>query len=230
MAAITPKDRALCREAIMRTPGLPSAAKSVAYELIGHASDKGEVWLSEARLAEIVGVTTRTVRAAKTLLKKLGFITWRQRGRHQTPLYQIAWNRLKALAAIIKRRVARAAMPYRKPQSPQPQPERKRTSAYLSPIGKVLKNVVEKAGQMHKCTTAAVLKPQKIEPEADLLLNQRAHSRLQSALMAIREPYGGQIRARITEPMEAQAVKAERNAPGTGFETLLWLIRQGNSA
>jgi hypothetical protein len=61
-------------------------------------------------------------------------------------------------------------------------------------------------------------------------LDKRAHSRLWADLMALPEPSLSQIIERITDTIEAQAVKAERYQPKSGLNTLLNLIKQGNSA
>ena len=104
--AITSKDIAQAAEALNRFPGLSPLARRLGIELINHTcrnprhEQHGKAWPSEARLAEALSVTTRAIRKAKAQLKAHGFLAWEQRGRHpqRTPLYELAWERLRAVA------------------------------------------------------------------------------------------------------------------------------------
>ena len=120
--AITARDIGLAAEAFNRISGLSPLARRVGLELVSHANKKtGTAWPSEARLAECLGCTDRAIRKAKAQLAGAGLISWRQRGRHKqrTPLYIIAWTRLRAIAQGIKERVAKATAPFRRKASGQ---------------------------------------------------------------------------------------------------------------
>ena len=219
--AISSQDIAIAAEALNRAPGLSSLARRVGIELINHTDrESGTAWPSEARLAEALSVSDRAIRKAKTQLKERGFLTWKHRGRSpagRTLLYNIAWERLKQLAASIKSRVKKAAESYRKPI--RQILGRNKRSGYLTQF---LSIGLETAGR----TIQRVPQNNIHNP---LLLEKRAHSRLWEALKGLPEPTYTTIVAAITPSIEKQAVNAEQFTPTTGLSTLLSLIKQGNA-
>lgn len=103
---LTSRQKAQAAEALIRHPDLTPAARRVGLELLNYADRKSGVsWPSEARMAEALGVDARTVRRGKAALRAAGLLSWKQRGRHKTPIYKLAWDRLVELAAAIKNRV-----------------------------------------------------------------------------------------------------------------------------
>lgn len=215
--AIAARDIARACEALNRHEGLTPAARRVGVEIINHIDRRtGKAWPSEARLADILGYTTRSIRRAKVELARLGVLSWRRRGPHRTPVYTIAWATLTGIARSLKERLKVATARFRKTTravgSPAPVEKRHhdRTfqSAYL-PQSFSLRGIGRK--------TETVL------PES--LLNSRAHTRLWTAIRGLEASLVAQIIARMSENIEAEAVRAERFRPGSGLQTLAGLLR-----
>jgi len=219
--AISSQDIAIAAEALNRVPGLSSLARRVGIELINHTDRKsGTAWPSEARLAEALNVTDRGIRKAKAQLKAYGFITWKQRGRSpagRTPLYRIAWERLKQLAADIKSRVTKAAEPYRKPICQVL--GRNKRSGYLTQFSYISVEGLQKAP--HGVYKNPIQNP--------TVLKQRASARLYEALRGLPRPVFSIVMDAITIGMEEKAVEAEQFKPQTGLPTLLSLLKQSNN-
>lgn len=225
--AITSQDIAIACEALNRSPGLSPLARRVGIELVNHVDrNTGTAWPSEARLADALGVDPRSIRRAKAQLKAHGFLTWEQRGRHRqrTPLYQIAWNLLRDIAAGIKSRLKAAAKPFQRKAQAQPQQQeislgRTIRAAYLTQFKNISGKGVWKAMQERS-------KPSALDPA---LLDKRAHERLYSVLSTLSPAIYAQLLQTMTPDMEAEAIKAERYQPGTGFKTLQNLLHQGGA-
>lgn len=111
---ITPTTIALAAEALTRCPGLTPTARRVGHELLNYTDRAtGLAWPSEVRMAETLNVTTRSIRRAKAQLRQHGLLTWKQRGRQATPVYQLIWKVLVALARRIKAQVKETTARYR---------------------------------------------------------------------------------------------------------------------
>jgi len=217
--AITSQDKALACEALSGTPGLSRLAALVGIQLINHADrNTGTAWPSEARLADALNCTTRAIRKAKAQLRALGFIAWQQRGRHRqrTPLYQIAWEMLRGIAAGIKQRLKgnKAAAQAHKPQR-ETGLGRNGRSTYPTQFKKIIGERV----------MGAFRNPSKPSHTNPAILEQRASARLYAALGGLPRHAFASILAGMSPDMEQQAITAERFRPGTGLETLLALLK-----
>jgi len=220
MAAVTAQEIAVACEALNRAPGLSPLARRLGIELVNHVDRAtGTAWPSEARLAAALDVTTRAIRKAKTQLKAHGFLTWQQRGRHRqrTPLYKIAWNLLRDIAAGIKAKLKAAAEKFKRPDKQREiNLGRNGCSSYLTQakdlIGGLAKSAIQKRSQPSS--------------ENPALLNQRAQGRFYSILSALPPATYAQLLQTMTPDMEAQAIKAERYSPGTGFDMLKTLMSE----
>lgn len=129
--AISPQDIALAIEGINRIPDLSPLARRLCHELIGRTDRKSRMCFpSEARLALSLDCDERSIRRAKAELRERGFLTWRNRGRHKTPLYLVMFTVIVELARDIKRRIRQACEPLAKAEAakqeakkqPQPSP------------------------------------------------------------------------------------------------------------
>lgn len=215
--AVTARDIARANEALNRHEGLTPAARRVGAEIINHIDRRtGKAWPSEVRLAEALGYTTRTIRRAKAELARLGFLAWRRRGPHRTPVYTIAWATLAGIARTLKERLRAATAKFRRKPvtaagSSVPVEKRHHDRTFAPAY---LAQSFSSGGGVRK--TATVL------PES--LLNSRAHSRLWMAINGLEAALRGQLVDRMTETIEAEAVKAERYRPGSGLQTLAGLL------
>lgn len=221
---ITARQKAQAAEALIRHPDLTPAARRVGLELLNFADRRtGVSWPSEARMAEALGVNPRTIRRGKAELRAAGLLTWRQRGRHKTPIYELAWTMLVQLAATIKARVnsackaARTAIsttsaPLRKPTENNAAPRLGRTFSPSYPTHEDFKGALEEK----KSTRSQIL--------TDEQLVARASTRFWTALQAL----GPHVMAQfIAHPrataLQEQAIQAERFKPHqgqTGIATL----------
>ena len=99
--------------ALNRHPDLSATARRVALELLNHINRAtGTAWPSEARMAEALSITTRSIRRAKAELAALGLLTWQRRGTSKagrTNVYRLALAALLSLATRIKAKVKAAA-------------------------------------------------------------------------------------------------------------------------
>lgn len=228
--AITPTQIAVAAEAFNRVDGISPTARRLGIELINHCDRKtGCAWPSEARLAECLGVTDRAIRSAKAQLAAKGLISWHQRGRHhhRTPLYEIAWSALMAIAKGIKERVKAASAPFRRKSDPPPRPAdnrdksglgRNMRSSYLTHNYSFKGFGGKPAAKSRKSSTRI--------PVA--VIEQKAGNRLWQNLAAL--PGFETICNTITPEIEASAVKAERFKPGSGVSTLLSLLKKAGAA
>ena len=203
-------------EALIRHPDLTPAARRVGLELLNHADRRtGICWPSEARMAEALGVDPRTIRRGKAVLRAAGLLTWKQRGRHLTPVYRLLWDRLVQLAVAIKQRVNAACSAARKAITPKPAsspapsnnpPENGRAQA----VGRTFSSSYfthqgfKKAGEGRQ---GQIL--------TDAQLVARASSRFWTALQVLGPIIMGQF---ISHPdaLQAQAIRAERFKPDHG--------------
>jgi hypothetical protein len=96
--AFSGRDIAKAVEGFNRAPGLSPTARRLGIELVGHVNKQTfRCDPSEARLAHLLGVTSRAIRKAKQELQRQGLLTWRTVGQNGTCNYHISW---KALARI----------------------------------------------------------------------------------------------------------------------------------
>jgi len=233
MATITPTTIALAAEAFTRCPGLTPTARRVGHELLNYADrNTGLAWPSEARLAEALGVTTRSIRRAKAQLQHRGLLTWKQRGRQATPVYELAWKALVALARRIKAQVKKTAArfkpksPPRAPPSP-PAPGRTSMSSHLPQ--KKYKSWDERKKQRPEPSRDAVQRQTGTDRYSTALLQQRAHTRLWTALTAQLsvQNLGNLIDTLSTHPdIEARAITVEQHRWGSGLPLLLKLASE----
>lgn len=207
--AITAREKAQAAEALNRHPGLSPAARRLGIELLNRIDRRtGITWPSEARLAEALGYSDRTIRRAKAELRAAGLLTWTCRGQHKTPLYTLGWEAIRAIGARIKARVA-AAFSTRPKISTAP--GRTFRSSYLTQLK--FTGTLEVRGAV----SAAKFSPQSL---TDTQLNARAHSRLWASLRNLAPAHLAQVLERLTEQAEAEAVKTERYHPGSGLGAL----------
>ncbi len=100
---LQPKDIALASKAINWLPHLSPAARRVGLELLQRVDRQtGLTWPSQARLAAVLGLSTRTISSAIAQLEKAGFLTWKK-ARRVTNVYRLA---VKALAAVAEQMAA----------------------------------------------------------------------------------------------------------------------------
>lgn len=100
---LQPREIALAAKAINWLPNLSPAARRVGLELLQRVDRQtGLTWPSQARLAAVLGLSTRTISTAIAQLQKAGFLTWR-RARRVTNVYSLA---VKALAAVAEKMAA----------------------------------------------------------------------------------------------------------------------------
>jgi len=218
---ITSTTIALAAEALTRCPGLTPTARRVGHELLNYTDRAtGLAWPSEARLADTLGVTVRTIQKAKAQLRQRGLLTWRQRGRHpqRTPVYQLVWAALVALARGIKARVKRVATRYTSiPRSPSGLGTNIR-SHYLPQ-----KNNSYGFGEKKQAPGKLVQRQTSTAPtHSPELLRNRAHSRLYEALTATFDQVAlGNLFERMTPDIEARAMDAEQRRWGTGIGVVI---------
>jgi len=228
---ITPTTIALAAEALNRCEGLTPLARRLGHELL-NATDRttGLAWPSEARLAETLNVTTRAIRKAKVQLHQRGLLTWKQRGRHpqRTPIYELAWKALIALARRIKIRVKRSAERYRPRSTPPPDrtPDlgRNTRSAYLPQ-----KTDRNRFGGIQRAPGKPVQRQTGSDRYSPSLLQRRAHTRLWEALTSRLPEHhlGNLIDAVAARPeIEKQALDAEQQSWGSGLPLLLRLATE----
>jgi len=225
---ITPTTIALAAEALTRCPGLTPTARRVGHEILNYTDRAtGLAWPSEARLADTLGVTVRTIQKAKAQLRQRGLLTWRQRGRHpqRTPVYQLAWAALVALAGRIKVRVKNSAARYRPrsaPPSPAPDVGANFSPSYL-PHNKIGRN---RFGGIRREPGKPVQRQTSADKYTPALLQRRAHTRLWAALTSNLPEHhlGNLIDAMAARPeIEKQALSAEQQSWGSGLPLLLKL-------
>lgn len=233
-------DKAQAAEFLIRGR-LSPLARRLGLELLNRTDKRtGTCWPSEQRLAISLSCTTRSIRRAKVELKTAGLLSWVCRGQHKTPVYRLAWDVLKALAATIKAKV-RAAFTPAPPTTSGPSPAtvspparptapvlsnssritrdpgRTFSSGYLTQIRNI-KGALEGIGR----PPAANSRRQVL---TDQQLNARASTRLWEALrQRLSQQHFQDLIGRITETAEAAAVKAERYTPGTGLTVLSRLL------
>ena len=100
---LQPKDIALAAKAINWLPNLSPAARRVGLELLQRVDrHTGLTWPSQARLAAVLGLSTRTISSAIAQLQQAGFLTWKK-ARRVTNVYSLA---VKALAAVAENMAA----------------------------------------------------------------------------------------------------------------------------
>jgi len=235
---ITPTTIALAAEAFTRCPGLTPTARRVGHELLNY-TDKatGLAWPSEARLADALDVTVRTIQKAKAQLRHRGLLTWRQRGRHpqRTPVYQLAWAALVAIARGIKMRVKKvAARSAPRPGSPSstPPPRRSPSSGlgtnFRSP--ELPQNRYKSWDERKKPPPRTPLQRQQgTDRPSPALLRQRASGRLWEDLTAnLSERHLGCLIDNLAKrpDIEEQALAAEQHRWGSGRPLLLKLASE----
>ena len=231
---LTARQKAQAAEALIRHPDLTPAARRVGLELLNHADRRtGVSWPSEARMAEALGVDPRTIRRGKSCLRAAGLLTWKQRGRHKTPVYMLLWDRLVQLAVAIKQRVKAACSAARKAITPTATPTSPTTSKPAAdgparPVGRTFSpsyfthQSYKKAGEgRQEAASRQIL--------TDAQLVAKASSRFWTALQGL----GPQVMAQFMEHPQAdtlqeQAIRAERFKPDhgrTGIATLHQLLQ-----
>lgn len=228
MGAISAADRAQAAEAFNRHAKLSTAARRLGIELLNRSDNHtGLCFPSEARLAESLGYTIRTINRAKRELKHALLLSWKCRGQHKTPIYKLAWDLLKTLALVIKKKIKaaftpKAPAPVKKTENnqnplspsapPAPNSDRTFPSAYLTQLE------YNKTLDKFKLSTAAgSFKSPKTPPQqflSDQQLDNRASGRMWAALQCLGRPI---VEAFIAHPkateLETGAIKAERYAP-----------------
>ncbi len=240
--AISPTQIAIAAEAINRHPELSGTARRVALELINHADRQtGTAWPSEARMAEALGLTDRSIRRAKVELAAHGLLTWQRRGTNKagrTNLYQLAWDVLLSLAASIKAKVKAAAIAARKrlrvpsgaPQAPVHKPsndasrpfvDRTKRSGYLTQLRFMVGGkTVGTAPTKHHSQVLS-----------DQQLDGRAQARVYDALRQLGQAALAQFLARPdAADLEAAAIKAERYNKGSALAFLADRLRHEAAA
>jgi len=235
MVAITGTDIALAAEAFTRCPGLTPTARRVGHELLNYTDrSTGLAWPSEARLADALGVTVRTIQKAKAQLRQRGLLTWRQRGRHpqRTPVYELVWTALIALARGIKTRVKKVTARYRSPpQRPTGSPPRSIPSTpglganFRSPY---LPQKKDRSwdGTKKPPPRTPLQRRSGTDRFPPALLRQRAHTRLWTALTAnlSTQHLGNLIDTLAKHPeIEEQAIVSEQRRWESGLPLLLQL-------
>jgi hypothetical protein len=235
--AITPQQIAIAAEALNRHPDLSATARRVGIELLNHADrTTGTAWPSEARMAEALGLTDRSIRRAKAELAALGLLTWQRRGTSKagrTNLYTLAWDALLSLAARIKAQLKAAASAARKrlgtPSTAPPPPvhkpsknaartfvDRTKASAYLTQLRFMVGG---------KVAGTAPAKPQG-QILTDQQLDGRAQARVYDALRQLGQAALTQFLARPdAAQLEAAAIKAERYNKGSALTFLADRLR-----
>lgn len=214
---ISSRDIARACEALNRHEGLTPSARRVGVEIINHTDKRtGRAWPSEARLAEALGYTTRTIRRAKTELARLGFLAWRRRGPYRTPIYTIAWSVLSRIAGTLKERLKVATAKYRTAPRPAKSPLLVEKQHHDRTLESSYRSQGVSLGTWGRKTTQVL---------TDTQLNSRAHSRLWTTIRGLETSLVAQIIARMTESIEVEAVRAERFKPGSGLQTLLGLLK-----
>lgn len=186
-------------------------------------------------MAEALNYCQRTINSAKAELKAKGLLSWQCRGGHHTPLYELAWEVLKAIASSIKAKV-RTAFTARK--IPHPRAARQFTeipeAAPSKPVPAVRLGKQFSPSyliQQFKFSTGkGFWKAPGTPPNqvlSDQQLDAKAHSRLWAALQRLDPQHLTQIIEKLTDATEAEAVKAERYKSGTGLAVLSSLIGRG---
>ncbi len=242
---LTARLKAQAAEALIRHPDLSPAARRVGLELLNLADRKtGISWPSEKRMAEALNVDPRTVRRGKADLRAAGLVTWKQRGRHKTPVYKLAWDRLVELATAIKARVQAACSAARKavttaradarPSASQPAqnptengPARdlERTIRPAYPTQQGLKRAGEERNPFRGTPQRQILSDQE--------LDARASARFWTALKALGPHLMAQFIAHPhAEAFQNAAIRAERFKPDHGRTgiTALHQLLQGSTA
>ena len=235
--AITPSQLAVAAEALNRHPGLSATARRVGLELLNHVNrTTGTAWPSEARMAEALSLSARSIRRAKAELAALGLITWQRRGTSKagrTNLYSLAWDALLSLAARIKAKVKDAATAARNrlrtipaaappPTSnhsnggPRTFVDRTKVAAYLS--------------QGFKFSSGKGFWKAPDTPQGQHLTDQqldgKAQARVYEALRQLGQAALAQFLARPdAAQLEAAAIKAERYSQGTALAFLAAQLR-----
>lgn len=235
---LTARQKAQAAEALIRHPDLTPAARRVGLELLNHADRKSGVsWPSEARMAEALQVDARTVRRGKADLRAAGLLTWQQRGRHKTPIYKLAWDRLVELAATIKAKVQTACKAARKaittarastqPLSPPPAQE-DRENGPVRRLGRTFLPAYpthqdfKMAGEGKGAAPTAPLRTQVTDAE----LNARASARFWKALQALGPAMMAQFIAHPrADELQTAAIHAERYSPDNGRTAIATLHR-----
>jgi len=224
---ITPTTIALAAEAFTRCPGLTPTARRVGHELLNYTDrSTGLAWPSESRLADALGVTVRTIQKAKVQLRQRGLLTWHQRGRHphRTPVYELAWAALIALARGIKTRVKKVTARYRSPPPrPTGSPPRSIPSTstpnlganFRSPYLPQKKDRSSWDGTKKPAPRTPVQRRSGPDRYPPALLQQRAHTRLWTALTAqlSEQHLGNLINTLSKHPnIEKQVLAAEQRS------------------
>ena len=235
--AVSPQQIAIAAEALNRHPDLSATARRVALELLNHINRAtGTAWPSEARMAEALSITTRSIRRAKAELAALGLLTWQRRGTSKagrTNVYRLALAALLSLATRIKAKVKAAATaarnrlgtpsaapppPVSKTSNNGPRPfvDRTKLSAYLSQGFKVSSG---------KGFWKAQGTPQG-QHLTDQQLDGRAQARVYDALRQLGQAALAQFIARPdASQLEAAAIKAERYNQGSALAYLAAQLR-----
>lgn len=230
--AISPQKLAIAAEALNRHPDLTSTARRVGLELLNHADRQtGTAWPSEARLAEALGISDRSIRRAKAELAALGLLTWVRRGtswRGRTPVYMLAWEKLLSLAHTFKAKVKAAAIAARNKLKPPPAAPRPLVSKTRNNGPQPLVDRTYVSAYLTQCFNLSSGKgfwkaPGTPQGQAltDQQLDGRAQARVYEALKALGTAALAQF---LSHPeatqLEAEAIKAERYHPGTGLSVL----------
>jgi hypothetical protein len=241
--AISARDKAIAAEALKRLTSyirkdgkpcrLSPTARLLGLELLGRADKStGTCWPSEALLAKALGVDERTIRRAKIQLHDAQVLSWRCRGQHLTPLYQLAWETLKAMAASIKERLKAAFT--RKTSVPPPEGVKTATQPPAKAKGIEHPEGTFLSANLPQVRIKTIWEGQKglnaKRPQqalTDQQLDSRASARLWKTLQELAPHY---LQAIITHPnaevFQTEAIKAERYRPGTGIDTLKALLSQ----
>lgn len=240
--ALTARQKAQAAEALIRFPDLTPAARRVGLELLNLADRKtGISWPSEARMAEALAVDVRTIRRGKADLRAAGLLTWQKRGRHKTPVYKLAWDRLVELATAIKTRVqaacsaarkaittaradtrTSASQPVQNPAENGPASDLERTIRPAYPTQQGLKRAGEERKPFRGTQQRQIL--------SDRELDARASARFWTALKALGPHLMAQFIAHPhAEEFQNAAIRAERFKPNhgrTGLNLLVARLRE----
>ena len=218
--AISSTDIAKAAEAINRHRGLNPSSRRVGLEILNAMNRQtATAWRSVGGLARRLGISERSVSYALRLLRKLDLIVTKPNG-GKGLLFRLAWRRIKAVGAAIKRELFRQSGTRTERQVAVPPIKRKDTPqavADVLPPKNISRSFEKKTGSTQQILT-------------DQQLDGRAQTRIYDALKALGHAAMMQF---FNHPdaaqLEADAIKAERFSPDQGRSGLAIIATRINS-
>ena len=209
---ITATDTARAIEAVNRHRQLSPSARRVALELISALDRKtATAWRSVGGIARRLGCCERTVSNGLRQLRELGLVNSRRNG-SKGLLFRLVWTRLRAIHAALRRVIGKFSKGKVTPQSfvlaARKQGDRQAVADVFTP-NKIIRILGRKTHQVLP----------------DHVLDQRASSRLWSAIRSMPGNFVGTVVANLTPDLEAEAIRAERYKPADGRTGLSVLAR-----